>query len=146
MNAKTLMTTALAGLFATAAHAITSDEIAAALDVDPSVGTFSCSGVSDWQLDESTFISGSAAMRSGSVPSPDSTWPASTLTMVLNCRKAVTMSFWIKTSCYNSTSYAKLVATVDGATYTYTGETEWKKVSVVLIPGSHTVKWALASF
>lgn len=141
MNAKTLMTTVLAGLLATAANALTSEEIAAALDVDPSIGTFSLSGVSDWQLDVSTSHDGSVAMRSGSIASPDSTWPASTMMVVLNCKEAVRMSFWIKTSCYNSTSYAKLVTNVDGATYTYTGETEWKKISVALVPGSHTVKW-----
>ena len=52
MNAKTRMTTALAGLLATAAHAITSEEIATALDVDPSVGTFSLSGDAEWKVDD----------------------------------------------------------------------------------------------
>ena len=140
MNAKTLMTTALAGLFATAAHAITSDEIAAALDVDPSVGTFSCSGVSDWQLDESTTHAGSAAVRSGSVNAPDSNWKNSLLTMTVSCKEASRMSFWIKTSCYNSTSYAKLVVTVDGSSYTYTGSTDWTKITSILIPGVHEIK------
>lgn len=40
MSAKTLLITALAGLVATAAHALTSDEIAAALDAKQENGTF----------------------------------------------------------------------------------------------------------
>lgn len=141
MNAKTLMTTALAGLLATVAHGITSEEIAAALDVDPSVMTFSCSGMSDWQLDESTTHAGSTAMRSGSVNAPDSNWKNSSLTMTVSCKEASRMSFWVKTSCYNYDFYSKLWITIDSATYSYTGETAWTKITSVLIPGAHTIKF-----
>lgn len=144
MNAKTLMTTALAGLLATAAHAITSDEIAAALDVDPNVGTFSIGGVSDWKTDQSTIHKGTYSMRSGAIASPSSSWPSSDLSLSINVKEPMKISFWVKTSCYDATSYAKLTVVVDDATYTYTGATDWKKITGVLVPGNHTIGWSYA--
>ena len=94
-NLKSLMIALAAFAVGGVAHAITSDEIAAALDVDPSIGTFSCSGMSDWQLDESMTHAGSAAVRSGSVNAPDSNWKNSSLTMTVNCKEASRMSFWM---------------------------------------------------
>lgn len=142
MNAKTLMTTALAGLLAIAAHAITSEEIAAALDVDPSIGTFSCSGVADWYVDIKDFNQGESCMRSGNIPGySDWVWRSSALTLSVSLREASRISFWVKTSCYNSSSYASFNVSIDNATYTYRGENGWFEISHVLIPGEHTIRW-----
>ena len=139
MNAKTLMTTALAGLLATAAHAITSDEIAAALDVDPSVGTFSCSGSADWYVDTSISATGTACMRSGAInPTGSDEWMYSRLAFSVNVSKPSYLSFWVKTSSYGN-DYGALNVIIDNASTLYYGETEWKKVSFVLIPGVHSI-------
>ena len=143
MNAKTLMIALAAFAVGGVAHAITSDEIASALDINSSVGTFSCTGTSDWKVDSSVFHGGTMSMRSGSFSVATSwTWESSTLTMSFTLKEASRVSFWIKTSCYNSTSYAKFFVTVDNASYTFTGETAWRQVTNILAPGSHTIQWA----
>ena len=144
MNAKTLMTMAFAGLLATAANAITSDEIAAALDT--SVGTYSLSGDADWYADTSTFQSGEKSMRSGAISPASFQTKVTTLTMSLNLKESCNLSFWYKTSCYSSTSYASLTIKVDDATYTYCGQTDWTKMTRVLIPGAHTISWTFQRY
>ena len=140
MNAKTLMTTALAGLLATAAHAITSEEIAAALDVDPSIGTFSTGGDAEWYVDSGNATNGISCMRSGAISvSGYYVEKNSTLSISLDVREASYFTFWVKTSCYDSSSYAALNIKVGDMTISYCGEKEWQKVTIVLVPGQHIV-------
>lgn len=136
-----LMTALVCGI----AHAITSEEIATALGVDPSIGTFSCSGVSDWFIDTDVTNKMVSSMRSGAVSvKTDGTWEASALTMSLTVKEASRVSFWVKTSCYNGSNYVRLYVTIDDASFTYTGETAWKKVTSVLVPGTHSIGWKYA--
>ena len=143
MNAKTLMTTALAGLLATAAHAITSEEIAAALDIDPSVGTFSCSGSADWKTVTESTHAGSLCMRSGALSTAGGDTTYSRMSLGIFVDRVTRFSFWVKTSCYSTSSYNSLTVSVDtDSTRIYAGETPWTKVSVLLIPGQHIVEWS----
>lgn len=136
-----LMTALVCGI----AHAITSEEIATALGVDPSIGTFSCSGVSDWFIDTDVTNKMVSSMRSGAVSvKTDGTLEASALTMSLTVKEASRVSFWVKTSCYNGSNYVRLYVTIDDASFTYTGETAWKKVTSVLVPGTHSIGWKYA--
>lgn len=140
MNAKTLMTTALAGLLATAAHAITSEEIAAALDVDPSVGTFSTGGDAEWYVDVENPTNGKSCMRSGAISvSGYYVEKNSLLSFSLDVREASYFTFWVKTSCYDSRDYAALNVKIDNMSTSYCGEKEWQKVTMVLVPGQHLV-------
>lgn len=140
MNAKTLMTTAFAGLLATAAHAITSDEIAAALDVDPSVGTFSLSGDAEWKVDSANFHNGSTCMRSGVINPSGWVTLTTKLTMTLNVKVPSRLSFWYKTSFYNNTSYAKFVNMVGAGSWNRYSE-NWVQNTYVLTPGENTISW-----
>lgn len=138
-----LMTALVCGI----AHAITSEEIATALGVDPSIGTFSCSGVSDWSVDTDVTNKMVSSMRSGAVSvKTDGTWEASALTMSLTVKEASRLSFGVKTSCYSDSNYVRLRVTIDDASLnlTYAGETSWRKVTSILIPGTHSIKWEYA--
>lgn len=139
MNAKTLMTTALAGLLATAAHAITSEEIAAALDVDPSVGTFSTSGYSEWYVDTENAVNGATCMRSGALPGNSSSWLWSDLDLSFSVKEASRVTFKIKTHSRNngSTDSYLGIKTDGGTTSVYAGDLEWREVSLVVVPGQH---------
>ena len=139
MNMKSLMIALAAFVVGGAAHAITSEEIAAALDTN--VGTYSFAGDAEWYADASTFHSGAASMRSGSIAPASSQTKVSVMTMTLNLKEACNLSFWYKTSCYDNTSRSSLNIRVDDATYTYCGEKDWARISCVLIPGAHTIKW-----
>ena len=141
MNAKTLMTTALAGLFATAAHAITSDEIAAALDVDPSIGTFSTGGYSEWYADSENAENGMTCLRSGALPGNSSNWLWSDLDLSFAVKKSSRLTFKIKTHSRNNGSYdSYLGVKVDNGTASvYAGDLDWREVSFVLVPGQHVV-------
>ena len=140
MNAKTLMTTALAGLLATAAHAITSEEIAAALDIDPSVGTFSLSGDAEWKVDSANFHDGSTCMRSGVINPSSWTTLTTKLTMTLEVKVPSRLSFWYKTSFCNNTSYAKFVNMVGAVSWNRYSES-WVQNTYVLTPGGNTISW-----
>ena len=143
MNAKTLMITALAGLVATAAHALTSDEIAAALDVDPSIGTFSLSGESNWFVDSATVHKGGASMRSGAVGA-DYSWHYSTLTLVANVKEPCRLSLWHKVSCRDYVDYARLQVLPDRAKFC--GERGWTKYELILLPGTRTVSFEFGRY
>ena len=140
MNTKTLMIALAAFAVGGVAHAITSDEIAAALDVDPSVGTFSCSGFSDWLVDTGTSHDGVSSLRSGQI-SPVSDWRNSMLLMTLDVKTPSRLKFWLKTFCYNNTNDTRLDISDGQAVNTYTGERDWTLYSVVLIPGNHLLRW-----
>lgn len=139
MNAKTLMTTALAGLLATAAHAITSDEIAAALDVDPSIGTFSTSGYAEWYVDTENAVNGATCLRSGALPGNSSSWLWSDLDLSFSVKEASRVTFKIKTHSRNSgTSDSYLGIKIDGGSASvYAGDLDWREVSLVVVPGQH---------
>lgn len=141
MNMKTTMIALAALAMSGTTHAITSEEIASALGVDPNIATFSLGGVSNWYSVTNSFHNGSSSLRSGSVSNDSGTWKYSVLTMTVELKEASRMTFWYKVSCYNSTSYAKLNIMVDDATYNYTGEKDWTKMTRVLIPGRHTITW-----
>ena len=141
MNMKTTMIALAALAMSGTTHAITSEEIANALGVDPNIATFSLGGVSNWYSVTNSFHNGSSSMRSGSVSNDSGTWKYSVLTMTVELKEASRMTFWYKVSCYNSTSYAKLNIMVDNAAYNYTGEKDWTKMTRVLIPGRHTITW-----
>ena len=142
MNMKTVMIALAAFAMGGAANAITSEEIANALGVDPSIATFSLDGVSEWYTVTNNFHNGSSSMRSGEVPIDWTwTWRNSSMSMVVNVNDPVQFSFWRKISCYNSTSYAVFRVIVDNASYDYCGEHDWAKMTFLLIPGSHVITW-----
>ena len=147
MNMKTTMIALAALAMSGTTHAITSEEIANALGVDPNIATFSCAGVSDWYVETNVFHQGASSMRSGVVPNPDyAGWRSSTLTMEINVKASMRLSFWYKVSCYNSTDRAKLNIVVDNASYNYTGEKDWSEFTFVLVPGQHTVKFSFMRY
>ena len=121
------------------ANAITSEEIAKVLDGN--IGTFSFTGDADWVETNDVSHSGSSCMRSGII-SPNG-WQtlSSGMTMSLDVKESCKLSFWHKVSCYDNTRYAKLYIVVDNATYEYCGEKDWTKMTQVLVPGHHTIKW-----
>lgn len=139
MNAKTLMTTALAGLLATAAHAITSEEIAAALDVDPSIGTFSTVGYSEWYVDSENAVNGATCMRSGALPGNSSSWLWSDLDLSFSVKEASRVTFKIKVHSRNNGSYdSYLGIKIDGGSASvYAGDLDWREMSLVVVPGQH---------
>ena len=124
------------------ARAITSEEIANALGVDPSVATFSCSGVSEWFPVTNAYHNGSSSMRSGDISNNNWSWLSSTLTLSIDAKEPIRLSFWYKVSCYNSTDYSKLNIVVDNAAWNYCGEVGWTKTTCVLTPGHHTLAWS----
>lgn len=120
-------------------HAITSEEIANALDVDPSVGTFSTSGYSNWYVDTENAVNGSACMRSGALPGNSSNWLWSDLDLSLSVKEPSRLTFKIKTHSYNNGSYdSYLGIKIDGGSASvYAGDLEWREVSLVVVPGEH---------
>jgi formylglycine-generating enzyme required for sulfatase activity len=139
MNAKKWMLALVALAMCGTAHALISEEIATVLDGN--IGTYSCSGNSDWFATDAIYHNGTRSMCSGAI-SPNG-WQtlSSILTMSIDLKEATYLSFWFKVSCYNDTSYAKFHIVVDGATYDYCGEKDWTKMTRVLTPGHHTIKW-----
>ena len=143
MNMKTVMIALAACALGVTANAITSEEIANALGVDPSIATLSCSGVSEWSIDTNTFHSGGSALKSGFVNNSSSDWQSSDLVLSINLTVPCRFTLWQKVSMYDSTSYEKMIYSVDNATWTYTGKADWRRLSPdVLIPGHHTMRWS----
>ena len=143
MNMKTVMIALTAVAMGGAANAITSEEIANALGVDPNIATFSLGGVSEWSIDTNTFHSGGSALKSGYINNSSSTFQSSDLVMSIDVKEASTLTYWFKTSCYDYDYYEKLVVTVDGTTYTDTGIKDWRKSGGrVLIPGQHQIRFS----
>lgn len=138
MNAKTVMTTAFAGLLATAAHALTSEEIAAALDTD--IGTFSLAGDAEWTVDTENSHKGSTCMRSGAITPTDGSTKTTKLTLTVDVKVPSRLSFWYKTSFYDTASYAQFITQVGAGSFRrYSGD--WIQNTYVLIPGENTISW-----
>lgn len=142
MNMKTTMIALAALAMSGTTHAITSEEIANALGVDPKIATFSLGGVSEWYPVTNNYHNGTSSMRSGAVSYTSGSWTSSSLTMSIDVKEACRLSFWYKVSCYNNTSYSKLNILVDNASNDYSGERDWAKMTRILVPGRHTVKWS----
>ena len=143
MNMKTTMIALAALAMSGTTHAITSEEIANALNVDPNIATFSLGGVSEWMIDTNTFHSGGSALKSGFINNSSSTWQSSDLVMSIDVKEACTLTYWFKTSCYDYDYYERLVVTVDGAAYTDTGIKDWRKSGGrVLVPGRHQIQFS----
>ncbi len=138
MNMKTTMIALAALAMSGTTHAITSEEIANALDVDPSVGTFSTGGYSDWYVDTNA-VNGATSMRSGALPGNSSSWLWSDLNVSLSVKEASYLTFRIKTHSYNNGSYdSYLGIKIDGGSASvYAGDLEWREVSLVVVPGEH---------
>ena len=128
-----LVTVAVCGV----THAITSEEIAAALDVDPSVGTFSTSGYSEWYVDSENAVNGTTCLRSGALPGNSSNWLWSDLDLSFVVKEASRLTFKIKTHSRNNGSYdSYLGIKVDnGAASVYAGDLDWREISLVVFPG-----------
>ncbi len=141
MNMKTMMITLAALAMSGTTHAITSEEIANALGVDPNIATFSLGGVSQWSIDTNTFHSGGSALKSGYINNSSSTWQSSDLVMTIDLKEACLLSYWYKRSCYNSSDYEKVLEVFDNTTYSNTGSVDWFNPQHVLLPGRHTVKF-----
>lgn len=145
MNKKTLLIALATCTMGVTANAITSEEIANVLGVDPSIATFSLSGVSEWYSVTNAYHNGSSSMRSGSVGASGK-WQSSTLAMTIDVKEGTRLSFWRKVSCRDSTEYAKLNITVDNAEWNYCGELDWTKQTLVLLPGPHAVTWSFMRY
>ena len=143
MNAKTLMIALAAFAVGGVAHAITSDEIAAALDTD--IANIVSSGDADWVVDSDVHHKGGASMRSGAI-TPASNWAYSTLSFVVDVKVASTLDFWVKTSSVANSHYGALVVTVDNETRYYEGIVDWQKASLVLLPGNHLIKMSFQRY
>lgn len=124
-------------------HAITSEEIANALGVDPNIATFSLGGDSEWTIDTEAFHDGTSAMKSGPVSNSTSTFHGSDLLMTIDVKEACYLTYWFKrTVTDGSTSYEKTVHVVDSATYEDGGNKDWvKSRKHILTPGRHQIKW-----
>ncbi|MBO7236515.1 MAG: formylglycine-generating enzyme family protein [Kiritimatiellae bacterium] len=121
------------------AQAITSEEIAEALDIDSSVGMFSTRGYSDWYVDTNA-VKGVTCMRSGALPGNSSDWLWSDLDLSFYAKEASYLTFKIKTHTYNNSSDSYLGIKFDSGTATvYAGDQDWKEVSIVVIPGHHVL-------
>ena len=143
MKMKTVMIALAAFAMGGAANAITSEEIAAALGVDPNIATFSLSGVSEWSIDTNSFHSGISALKSGFINNSSSTLQSSDLVMTIDVKEASRLAYWFRVSCYDYESYERLQVVVDSATYNDTGIKAWGKSRVhILTPGRHTIKFS----
>ena len=139
MNMKTTMIALAALAMSGTTHAITSEEIANALDVDPSVGTFSTSGYSNWYVDTENAVNGSACMRSGALPGNSSSWLWSDLDLTFSVKEPSRLTFKIKTHSYNNgSSDSYLGIKIDGGSAAvYAGDLDWREISLVVLPHQH---------
>lgn len=141
MNMKTTMIALAALAMSGTTYAITSEEIATALGVDPNIATFSCAGVSDWYSVTDVFHNGTSSVRSGVVNADNYQTLGSKLTMSIDLKEPCKMSFWYKVSCSTYSSTIGLYIKVDDAQWNYNGNVDWTKKTVVLVPGRHTIAW-----
>lgn len=145
MKIKTILIAGIAGLFATFAQALTSDEIAVALGIDPSVGTFSVSDESKWSIDSAITINGTASVY-GEITATSSSWEYSTLTLSLMVKEPVYIYHTYKTSVhYDHTGYCKLDFYVDQACWTVSSVASSIVRKNLLLPGAHTIQWRIGA-
>lgn len=143
MKTKTLMIALAAVAMGGAANAITSEEIANALGVDPNIATFSFGGDSEWTIDTNTFHSGGSALKSGFINNNSSTWQSSDLVLSIEIKEPCRLTLWQKISMYDGNNREKMVYSVDDSTWTYTGNVDWRQLSPdVLVPGHHVIRWS----
>lgn len=135
-----LMTAFVCGI----SHAITSEEIATTLGVDPGIGTFSCSGDDNWSVVEAA--SNGTTSVYGFARGDTSDWRYSTLSYSLTVQESVRLTFVYKTQT-SSTWDSRCKFTFSSGPYTRrTSDSESvRSQSVVLIPGTHTLLWNLAA-
>ena len=84
-----------------AANALTSEEIANVLGIDPNIATFSLGGVSEWSVDTNSFHSGNSALKSGFINNSSSTFQSSDLVMTIDVKEASRLTYWFRVSCYD---------------------------------------------
>ncbi|MGN0847014.1 MAG: formylglycine-generating enzyme family protein [Kiritimatiellia bacterium] len=141
---KTLLTMMAATLLCGAAQAVTSDEIAAALGIDPSVGTFTTSGDAEWFVETTTNShAGATCMRSGAIPANGSTWTTTKLTLTIDVKEPSRLSFWYRTSFYNSSNYSRFSVASDSFSANRYSEV-WYQNTLVLLPGRRIISWEFA--
>ena len=143
MNMKTVMIALTAFVMGGAANAITSEEIANALGVDPNIATFSMAGDAEWTIDTNIFHSGTASMKSGKYTWSNSDFHGSDLIMTIDVKEACRLRYWFKMAVTDtSSSYEKLLHVIDNSTYTDGGNKDWvQSREHILTPGQHMVKW-----
>ena len=133
-----LMTAFVCGI----AHAITSEEIATVLGVDPNIGTFSCSGDDNWRVVEAT--SNETASIYGFVKG-GSDWKYSTLTYSLTVKEAVRLTFVYKTQMTYNGSWCRFTFVSDSYSRASESSESVRTQSVVLLPGAHILSWQLGT-
>ena len=124
------------------AHAITSEEIATALGVDPGIGTFSCSGDDNWSVVEAT--SNETASVYGFVKG-GTDWKYSTLTYSLTVKEAVRLTFVYKTQMTYNGSWCRFTFVSDSYSRASESSESVRTQSVVLLPGAHILSWQLGT-
>ena len=143
MKTKTMMIALAALAMSGTTHAITSEEIANALGVDPNIATFSMAGDTEWTIDTDVFHSGSASMKSGKFTWNNSDFHGSDLIMTINVKEACRLRYWYKMAVTDTnSSYEKMLHDVDNYSAYTSGNMDWVQCGArILIPGQHTVKW-----
>ena len=127
------------------AHAITSEEIATALGVDPSIGTFSCSGDDNWSVLEAT-SNETASVYGFARGDNTSDWHYSTLSYSLTVQEAVRLTFVYKTQLsWPQENYCKFKFSSDSYNRTTSSSESVRSQSVILIPGAHSLSWQVAA-
>ena len=104
MNMKTVMIALAAVAMSGAANAITSEEIANVLGVDPNIATFSMAGDTEWTIDTNVFHSGSTSMKSGKFTWNNSDFHGSDLIMTINIKEAYRLRYWFKMAVTDTSS------------------------------------------
>ena len=142
MNAKRWTIAFVALALGGTAHALTSEEIANALDISPDIATFSLDGVSEWAIDTDIAHSGGSALKSGFVsdPSWDGEWRSSDLIMTMDLKEACWLSYWYKRSCYDYDE--QVLECLDNTIYANGGDQDWFNPRQVLLPGRHVIKFS----
>lgn len=139
---KTVMIALAAVAMGGVANAITSEEIANALGVDPNIATFSLGGVSEFTIDSGTYHAGGSSIRSGAITGDSSNFRTSDLVFTIEAKQACVLSYWIKRSMYNDQYYYRVIETIDNASYTTGGNADWYNARHVLVPGTHNVRFS----
>ena len=142
MSMKTTMIALAALAMSGTTHAITSEEIANALGVDPNIATFSLSGVAEWSADTNVFHGGAASLKSGTTGYASDWSRKSDISFVLDVKEPCCLKYWQRKSMYNDSYYEALFLIDNDITYTYTGSSDWQQISIVLMPGHHALTWS----
>lgn len=120
-------------------YAITSEEIANALDVSFAMEgvSISCGDGVQWVVDADVYKGGLSSLRSGVIGHSQST---ATLSLSVTNDVIFKCEFWYKTS--TEADCDPLVVSADGITQlSLGGERGWNKYTLALLPGSHTITW-----